>query len=136
MRSDEPMSWVDRAGRLGATAITILLCATGAHAETIECDGLRRLSDNFELDLQIKMTFDHANLRYRRYENTGRGWELIDGSGTFSEAHGSRVLLSPNRYVTSYIERLSGAYYYIDRSGLTLSLWGHCALAAPTKPVF
>ena len=102
---------------------------------TLECDGLRRLSDNFLLDLQIRMVFDAGRRRYLRYESTGRGWQQIAGSTAFRMV-GPRIELDPNPYVVSYIERLSGTYYYIDRSGVTLSIWGHCNVSGPPDPLF
>ena len=126
-----------RTGRLLATLglMASLLAPVAARAGALECDGLRRLSDNFLLDLQVRMVFDTAGRRYLRYENAGRGWQLVAGNTPFRVA-GPRVVLDPNRYVTSYVERLNGSYYYIDRSGLTLSMWGHCNVVGPPVPLF
>ena len=104
-------------------------------AGTLECDGLRRLSDNFLLDLQIRMVFDSARHRYKRYENTGRGWQEIAGSSTY-RVEGPRIVLDPNPFVTSYLERLTSNYYYTDSTGTTLSVWGHCGVVGPVRPFF
>ena len=122
------------------TALTVFLAGllasqSVARAGTLECDGLRRLSDNFLLDLQVRMVFDPTRHRYTRLENTGRGWQEIEGSFSYRVV-GQRLVLNPNPYVTSYLERLTGAYYYIDSTGTTLSIWGHCGVVGPVRPVF
>ena len=121
-----------------ATLICLFICLASqgvARADTLECDGLRRISDNFLLDLQIRMVFDPTRHRYARYENTGRGWQAIAGSSPY-RVTGQRIVLDRNPYVTSYLERQTGSYYYIDGSGTTLSLWGHCGIVGPIRPLF
>lgn len=104
--------------------------------QTLECDAVRRLSDNYLLDLRIRMTLDRTRHRYFRYENVGRGWERISGSHHFARYGNSRIVLEQNPFVTSYLEPLTGAYYYIDRSGITLSVWAHCGPVEVTQPLF
>lgn len=115
--------------------VALLGTPSAVRANTVECDGLRRLSDNFLLDLQIRMVLDPARHRYVRFENTGRGWQEIAGSSAYRVA-GSRIILDPNPYVTSYLERLTSNYYYIDSTGATLSVWGHCGIVGPVRPFF
>ena len=102
---------------------------------SLECDNVRRLSDNYLLDLRIRMVFDQSRRRVLRYENAGRGWQIIDAQ-PYDGLDDARVRLRDDRFVTAYIERLTGDYYYIDRSGVTLSLWARCNRAGLVGPLF
>lgn len=91
----------------------------------LECTHIRRLSDNFALDLKIRFMFRPGGQSYVRLENAGRGWNLLDERpfDTFTPA---RIVLSETPALTSYVERLTGDYYHIDRTGTGLSVWGRC----------
>jgi hypothetical protein len=101
----------------------------------IECGNIRRLSDNYALDLRIRLTFERAGRSYARFENAGRGWQLI-GRRDYVARTANRIVLADNPYYTSYIERLTGDYYHIDLTGTGLSLWGRCARTGGLHPNF
>ena len=130
------MSVATKAVWLGL-ALLWTAAATSAHADglALECDNVRRLSDNFLLDLRIRMVFDYASRAYVRYENAGRGWQLI-GRRHYLASTPARIILDETPYTSAYVERLTGDYYYIDRSGTTLSVWGRCGRVGPPFPQF
>ena len=119
------------------TGLLALAASAGpARAETLECDAIRRLSDNYLLDLRIRFALSSRDRTYVRSEDVGRGWERIAGTGRFTRQGNDRIVLAGNRFVTSYLEPLTGTYYYIDRSGVTQSVWGHCGLVESVSPLF
>ena len=62
---------------------------------TLECVNVRRLSDNFLLDLRIRLQFDPARTRYARFENTGRGWQLVGTHAVAGQTPTRIVLVWP-----------------------------------------
>lgn len=93
----------------------------------LECTNLRRLSDNYLLDLKIRMSFSRADVVYTRFENAGRGWQRID-QRPYADISPTRITLADDAALTAYVERLTGDYYHIDRTGTGVSLWGRCVL--------
>lgn len=91
----------------------------------LECTHIRRLSDNFALDLKIRFMFRPSGQSYVRLENVGRGWHLLD-ERPFESLTPAKIVLSETPALTSYVERLTGDYYHIDRTGTGLSVWGRC----------
>ena len=91
----------------------------------LECTNIRRLSDNFALDLKIRFMFRPRGRSYVRLENAGRGWHLID-ERPYETLTPAKVVLSDSQALTSYVERLTGDYYHIDHTGTGLSVWGRC----------
>lgn len=129
-------------GRPIALALA-LVCATVAGAQArhagpprnLECRDIRRLSDNFLLDLRIRLVFARARHSYIRLENTGRGWQPVD-ERRYLSVEPTRIVLADNPYFTTYVERLTGDYYHVDRTGTGLSVWGRCALVGGLNRLF
>jgi hypothetical protein len=119
---------------LGLALSWTMMTSVQAGGLSLECDNLRRLSDNFLLDLRIRMVFEGGGT-YTRYENTGRGWQLISRRRSLAITR-SRIVLDETPSTTAYVERLTGDYYYVDRSGTTLSVWGRCGRVGPPNPMF
>lgn len=137
-----PMGTFRRAGQImAAAAATWGALASGAHAldrgtlRNLECRDIRRLSDNYLLDLRIRMIFSRARHSYVRLENAGRGWQYVDRR-PYLAVEPTRILLADNPYFKSYIERLTGDYYHIDLTNTGLSVWGRCTLAPGTDRLF
>lgn len=111
-----------------------LLCSAVVQAQAkspsqphnLECSDIRRLSDNFLLDLRIRMIFSRPRHAYVRLENTGRGWHVI-AERQYVAFEPTRIVLAENPSFITYIERLTGNYYHIDNTGTGLSVWGRCA---------
>lgn len=114
---------------------------TGAEArpltppQNLECRDIRRLGDNFLLDLKIRLIFSRARQRYIRLENAGRGWQVI-ADRPYVQVEPTRILLTSTPEVLSYIERLTGDYYHVDYTGTGLSYWGRCILVGGLNRMF
>jgi hypothetical protein len=91
----------------------------------LECTNLRRLSDNFVLDLKLRFSFSRRERRYVRFENAGRGWQLV-GQRPYAEVTPTRIVMADDAALTAYVERLTGDYYQIDHTATGLSVWGRC----------
>ncbi len=101
----------------------------------LECLNIRRLADNFLLDLKIRLIFSRKRHSYVRLENTGRGWHVI-AERPYVAIEPTRILLGSAPEFLSYIERLTGDYYHIDYTGTGLSYWGRCILVGGTSRLF
>lgn len=120
-----------------------LACGTASGAEArhaapprdLECRDIRRLGDNFLLDLRIRLVFSRAQHSYVRLENTGRGWQPV-AERPYLAVEPTRIVLADNPSFTTYIERLTGDYYHVDRTGAGLSVWGRCALVGGLNRLF
>ena len=106
--------------------VTPVQAAPPIQPQNLECRDIRRLSDNYLLDLKIRMIFSRKQRAYARLENAGRGWQLID-KRPYVAFEPTRIVLTDTPASTTYIERLTGDYYQIDLTGNGLSIWGRCA---------
>ena len=103
--------------------------------QNLECRDIRRLSDNYLLDLRIKMIFSRPRRAYVRLENTGRGWHVV-AERPYVAFEPTRIVLADTPAFMTYIERLTGDYYHIDNTGTGLSVWGRCAQVGGTDRLF
>ncbi len=73
---------------------------------------------------------DIAIARGERVERHDPGVEpVVDRTST-------RIVLADTPWSTAYIERLTGDYYVIDRTGTVLSVWGRCGRTHPLQRLF
>ena len=108
---------------------------TAGTARNLECRDIRRLSDNYLLDLRVRLIFSWDRRAYVRLENTGRGWQYI-AQRPYVAVDATRIVLADDGLTSAYIERLTGDYYHIDLTGTALSVWGRCALVGGTDRLF
>jgi len=120
---------------LACAAISAAEAGQTAPPRNLECRDLRRLSDNFLLDLRIRLIFSRARRSYLRLENTGRGWQPM-AERRYLAIEPTRIVLADNAAFTTYIERLTGDYYHVDRTQTGLSVWGRCTLAGGLNRLF
>lgn len=118
-----------------ATVGSLLPGQAYAASPPLECDNIRRLHDNFALDLRIRMEFDPRHHRYARFEDVGRGWHFV-GVRRYIGVTADRIRLDETPFSIAYVERLTGDYYAIDRSNTTLSVWGRCNRVGPVERLF
>ena len=85
-------------------------------------DGLRRI----DIDLSAKTA--------RFSDNEGRGWQA-KGEHPIVSADRSRIVLDAGGGKDSYVDRLTGDYYFHNaKDGVTIR--GPCEKAAPERPRF
>ncbi len=74
---------------------------------------------------QAALQLQPARAAYVRFENAGRGWQLV-GQRPYAEVTPTRIVMADDAALTAYVERLTGDYYQIDHTATGLSVWGRC----------
>ncbi len=120
---------------LACAAVSGAEARHAAPTRNLECRDIRRLSDNFLLDLRIRLVFSGPRHSYVRLENTGRGWQPV-AERRYLAVEPTRIVLADNPYFTTYIERLTGDYYHVDRTQTGLSVWGRCSMVGGLNRLF